>query len=103
MWKFLEFLFYTIPLILSWLYLIAAIYSVVVHIRNMKKHVEISIGQWLFALLNCVYILFFVITLIFSFAVWETVFGTLGLLAMVICFCLSRYDDMRHGRRWWGW
>ena len=103
MLKLLTFLFHTFPLILSWIYLIVAVFALVLHIRQIKKKAEFSVSQWLFALLNCVYILSFLITLIFFFTTWETVFPVLGVMGIIIAGCWSRYDDVRHGRRWWNW
>lgn len=103
MLKLFAFLFRTFPLILSWLYLMVAIFALVVHIRQIKKKSKITISQWLFTLLNCAYIASFLITLIFFFSVWETVFSIVGVMAIIVSFCWSRYDDMRHGRRWWTW
>lgn len=59
MFKLFTFLFHTFPLILAWLYLLVAIFCVVVHIKQIKSKAKVSIGQWAFSVLNAGYILFF--------------------------------------------
>ena len=103
MFKLFEFLFHTLPLILSWLYLLVAVFFVVAHIKHIKTKNEISVGQWVFSFLNAGYILFFMVTLIFFTELWELVFSVLGVLAVFVSIILSRYTDRRDGRRWWNW
>ena len=52
MFKLFTFLFHTFPLILAWLYLLVAIFCVVVHIKQIKSKAKVSIGQWAFSVLN---------------------------------------------------
>ena len=103
MLKLFTFFFYTVPLILSWLYFLIAILAFVMHIKQIREKTKISASRWMFAILNCGYILFFLITLIFFYDTWETVFSILGLTSITISACWSRYDEMRHGQRWWNW
>lgn len=46
MFKLFTFLFHTFPLILAWLYLLVAIFCVVVHIKQIKSKAKVSIGQY---------------------------------------------------------
>lgn len=103
MLKLFEFLFYTFPLILAWLYLLVAVFFVAVHIKRIKSKVKLSIGQWALSILNAVYAIFFLITRIFFPNFWEMVFAILGVTVIFISFSWSRYEDKRDGRRWWNW
>lgn len=103
MFKLFEFLFNTFPLILAWLYLLVAVFCVVVHIKQITSNAKISIGQWAFSILHAGYILFFLITRIFFPDFWEQTFAVLGLLVFFISFIWSRYEDRRAWRRWWSW
>ena len=103
MLKLFAFLFHTFPLILSWLYLAVAIFCVAVHIKQMKRKISISTGRWIFSVLNAAYSLFFLATRIFFHDFWEQTFAFLGLLAIIIAFIWSRYEDKCAGRRWWNW
>ena len=101
--KLFEFLFYTLPLILASLYFFVAIFALATHIVLLKKGTNIPIGQWVFAIFNGVYIVLFLVTLIFFFALWKTFFSGLGLLSAFVSFIWSRYDEKKNGRRWWKW
>lgn len=103
MFKLFTFLFHTFPLILAWLYLLVAIFCVVVHIKQIKSKAKIPIGQCAFSVLNVGYVLFFLVTRIFFPDLWEQTFAVLGLLAIFISFIWSRYEDRCAGRRWWNW
>ena len=103
MFKLFTFLFHTFPLILAWLYLLVAIFCVVVHIKQIKNKIKVSIGQWAFSVLNAVYVLLFWVTRLFFPDLWEQTFAVFGLLAIFISFIWSRYEDRRAGRRWWNW
>lgn len=103
MFKLFAFLFHTFPLILAWLYLLVAIFCVVVHIKQIKIKAKVSIGQWAFSLLNAGYILFFLVTLLFFTELWKLVFSVLGVLAIFVSTIWSRYEDRCAGRRWWNW
>ena len=101
--KLFVFLLHTFPLILSWLYLLVAVFCVVVHIKQIKNKQKTSVSQCIFSLFNTGYTLLFVITRIFFPAFWEDAFSVLGLIAILISFILSRYKDKRDGKRWWNW
>ena len=103
MFKLFSFLFHTFPLILAWLYLLVAVFCVAVHIKRIKSKAKVSIGRWFFLILNVGYTLFFLVTRIFFFEFWEQTFAVFGLLAIIISFIWSRYEDRRIGRRWWYW
>ena len=103
MLKILTFLLNVLPLVLSWLYLAVAIFAVVLHLKRIKKREKMPIGQWVFFVLSLIYCLVFAVTFVFFIAVWKMLFSVLGLMSLVITTCWSRYDDMRHGRRWWRW
>ena len=103
MLKLFTFLFHTFPLILSWLYLLVAGCVVVMHIKKVKRQQKRTIGQWLFAILNAVYIILFVVTGIFFHTLWDMIFSVLGLMAIFVSFAWSRYEDKRSGQRWWEW
>ena len=103
MLKLFTFLFHTFPLILSWLYLLVAGCVVVMHIKKVKRQQKRTIGQWLFAILNAVYIILFVVTGIFFHTLWDMIFSVLGLMAIFVSFVWSRYEDKRSGQRWWEW
>lgn len=103
MLKIFTFLFHTFPLILAWLYLFAAGFCVVVHIKQYMRKTEITIDQWAFSIFNAGYILFFLVTRVFFAELWKHAFSVLGLLAIFISFIWSRYEDRRAGRRWWNW
>ena len=103
MLKLIEFLFHTLPLILAWLYAFVAIFALFLHSRQIKSKAKISVGQWLFALLNCGYVVFFFVMRIFFSEIWETVFSVVGVTAMFISLVWGRYEDRRNGRRWWNW
>jgi len=103
MLKLIGFLFHTLPLILAWLYTFVAIYALFAHSRQIKNRAKISVGKWLFALLNFGYVLFFLVTRIFFSEIWETVFSVAGVTALIISFVWGRYEDRRSGRRWWNW
>ena len=104
MFKLFTFVFHTIPMILVWLYLLVAVFCVVVHIKQIKNKTKISIGQWAYSILNAGYILFFLVTRIFFPDFWEQTFGVLGL----VCFfwlpymCRLVHLVLRlHLIRWW--
>ena len=101
MFKLFTFLFHTFPLILAWLYLLVAIFCVVVHIKQITCKAKVSISQWVFSILNMGYALFFSVARIFFPDFWEQTFTVLGLLAIFISFIWSRYEDRCAGRRWW--
>lgn len=101
--KLIEFFFCTLPLILSCIYLLIAVYAVDIHIRKIKRKNETSIGQWLFAILNFAYAMYFFVTAIFFTGIWETVFSFLGLMAAFVSFVWSQYEDKVKGQRWWEW
>ena len=103
MFEIFSFLFHTFPLILAWLYLLVAMISVIVHIGQIKNKVKVSIGSWLFSILNASYVLFFLTTWIFFPDFWEQIFVFLGMIAIFVSFAWSRYEDRRTGRRWWNW
>jgi hypothetical protein len=103
MLKLFEFLFQTLPLILACLYAIVSILILVVHIKLYKNKKKLSIEQWIIVLLNVSYALLFLITLIFFFELWKGIFSILGLVAILISFIWSKYEDKRKGRRWWNW
>ena len=101
--KLFEFMFYTLPLILAWIYLLIAVLALVMCAKNRKNKEKTTFGRRIFLFLNCIYVLFFIIARIFFFELWEMVFAVLGVMAMIVSMCWSRYDDMVHGRRWWNW
>ncbi len=101
--KLFTFLFNTFPRMLAWLYLLVAIFDLVVCTIQIKNKVKCSVGQRIFVILNCVYILFFFITRIFFVEIWGTIFPIIGVMVIFIACCWSRYDDKRNGRRWWNW
>ena len=103
MLKLISFLFYKFPLLLAWLYLFVAIFSIVVHIKQSIRKAKISCGRWVFSILNAGYMLLFLISRIFFPDFWDTFFGVIGLLAVVVAFLWSRYEDKRNGNRWWNW
>lgn len=103
MFKLFTFLFYKFPLILGWIYLLAAFLYDVVFIRQVMHKANASTARWIISILNAGYIIFFLVTRIFFLSFWESVFGVLGLLAIIVLFLLSRYEDKRSGRRWWNW
>lgn len=103
MLKLFAFLFHTFPLILAWLYLLVAVFCVVIHIKRIMNKTKISIGQWTFSVLNAGYVLFFLVTRIFFPDFWHSAFSVIGLLAIIISFIWSLYEDRRAGRRWWNW
>lgn len=103
MLKIFEFLFYKLPLILSCLYLVTAAILIVLHIKTFLKKAPQTISMWIFAIFNCGYVLSFLFTLVFFFEIWQNLFAFLGILAIIVCFCYTRYDDVKNGRRWWNW
>ena len=103
MLRLLGFLLHYIPLILSWIYLLAAILGVVSHTKRIKNKEKIKAGQWAFAIFNACYVLFFIITLIFFREIWELIFSVLGLITVFVSMVKSRYEDMCNGKRWWNW
>lgn len=101
--KLFTFLFSTFPLILAWLYLLAAIFCVAVHIKRIKEKAKLTIGELTFSILNTGYILFFLVTRIFFADFWRNTFSIIGVLAIFISIIWTRYEDRRTGRRWWNW
>ena len=101
--KLFTFFFTILPLILSWIYLFIAIFSIVVHIKNVKNKTSSSISLWVFTIVNTAYALFFLITWIFFNNVWKQFFSVLGILAIIISSIWSNYNDKLHGRRWGYW
>ena len=103
MFRMIAVLFHTLPLVLAWLYLGVALWADVAHIVRVAHRETLSWGRWVFVVFNSVYILVFGTTRIFCPDVWETLFSVLGLLAMVVVLCRSRYVDKQDGKRWWNW
>ncbi|MDY3282555.1 hypothetical protein [Dysosmobacter sp.] len=103
MLKLMEFLFHTLPLLLAWLYLLAAVFCAAALAGRLRKGERLPAGQWAFLILNGGYVLFFLITRLFFPDLWERVFSGAGVLAILISFVWSRYEDRRSGRRWWNW
>ena len=101
--KLFTFLFHTFPLIMAWIYLIVAIICLFLHVKLARSKNKLSIKQWLYAIFNGVYILFFLITRIFFPTFWADFFGILGGLTIVVSSIWSRYEDKRAGRRGWNW
>ena len=103
MLELFSFLFNTFPLIVSWFYLLVAMFCVVVHIKHIKNKVKISFGRWVFFVLNAGYVLSFFVMWIFFKSSWEQSFAVFGLLFGFIAIAWSRYEDRCAGRRWWNW
>lgn len=97
------FLFHTLPLILAWVYFVVAILCVALHIKHLKNKKKFSLGRWLFLILSIGYALFFLISRVFFPLLWENVFGILGIVAIIVSFAWTRYEDKRSGQRWWNW
>ena len=103
MLQLIAFLFHTLPLILTWVYLAIAVFSVVVHCRNLILRRKLCIREWIFFIFNITYSLVFFISLIFFYTFWRTFFPVLAILCMIISSVWSTYEDKRNGRRWWTW
>ena len=103
MFKLIEFLFHILPLILAWLYMLVAALIVFVHVGQVLSKEKMSIGRWMFSILNAAYILLFWITRIFFADLWEQIFLGLGVAAIIISGAWSSYEDKRNGRKWWEW
>lgn len=103
MFKALEFLFHTLPLIFAWLYLLVAIFALIVHIKQVVIKNRLSFISWAFAIFNLVYLLLFSILRIFFQDTWSMLFSIVGLCAIIISTCLTCYEDKLSGRKWWNW
>lgn len=101
--KLFVFLFSEFPLLLAWLYLLVAIFGVVVNIRQIMRQDKLSIGWWMFTILNAGYAIGFLVMRVFFFNCWKHTFTVLGLLAIIISVIWSSYCDKCAGKRWWYW
>lgn len=102
MLKWLATLLNIFSIIFSWSTLFLTIWFFVRAIKSITEH-RARFKNWLTMILCVLYIASFLICRIFFFSVFESLWGTVSIIVIIICMSLSWYEDCCNGKRWWNW
>lgn len=89
-------------IIVSWTTLFLTLWLFVCSTKHIIKRTA-RLKNWLIAILCALYILAFLICRIFFFPIFESFWGAISIMVIVVCVASSRYEDCCNGKRWWNW